>query len=243
MTTPPTTMPQPSPAPATATPPQSSRPSRFGLVFGIVAAVLSVGSIVLAIVAPALTSAPKLHVPQGWKQVYNDNPGNTTALWDNARGCTFPAAGLNISSDSKCGFTPANGVELTNGVLIVAQLAPAADVPLSQDAGILLDDTVLVIISQQGDYMICRSTCERFANTDEPVITGSTVAWHADAFVPNELAVLYDSDQQTVSFYVNGQYVNQVSAGLSSTPTVALTTSTSGEALFTHVTIFAASTA
>jgi hypothetical protein len=76
---------------------------------------------------------------------------------------------------------------------------------------------------------------------DPVVASGSTIAWHADAFVPNEIAVLYNSDQDTAAFYVNGQFVDQVSADISASPTVAVTTSSSGQALFTHVTIYAAS--
>ena len=247
MTTPQATMPQPSPmeAPTTQASPRAARPSRFGLFFGIVTAVLCLGAIVLAVFAPALTSAPKLQVPQGWQEVYNDNPSNTTSVWNNAEnsfGCSLPAAGLNVASDSTCEFTPASDVTLTDGVLVVARIAPAADIPLSQDAGILLDNSVLVIMSQQGDYTICRDTCDATTATNRPV-TGSTIAWHADAFVPNELAVLYNASQQTVSFYVNGQYVDQVSDGLGTSPTIALTTSSSGEALFTHVSIYAESLA
>lgn len=245
MTTPPATMPQPSPmeSPTAQASPRVKRPSRFGLFFGIVTAMLCLGAIVLAIFAPALTSAPKLQVPQGWQEVYNDNPSNTTSAWSNTEnsvGCSLPAAGLNVASDSTCEFTPSSDVTLADGVLVVARIAPAADIPLSQDAGILLDNSVLVMMSQQGDYTICRDTCDRTSSTDAPV-TGSTVAWHADAFVPNELAVLYNASQQTVSFYVNGQYINQVSDGLGTSPTIALTTSSNGQALFTHVSIYAAS--
>ncbi|MGE5333195.1 MAG: hypothetical protein ACM3N4_00715 [Nitrososphaerota archaeon] len=247
MTTPPATMP-PSPmeTPTTQASPRATRPSRFGLFFGIITAVVCLGAIALAIFAPALTSAPKLQVPQGWQQVYNDNPSNTTSAWNNAEnsfGCSLPAAGLNVASDSTCVFTPSSGVTLADGVLVVARIAPAADVPLSQDAGILLDNSVLVIMSQQGDYTICQDTCDRTSGVNGSVVTGSTIAWHADAFVPNELAVLYDASQQTVNFYVNGQYVDHISASLSTTPSVALTTSSNGQALFTHVAIYAGSVA
>jgi len=249
MTTPPTTTPTAMPPTVhdSAPPAQSAHPSRFGLIFGIVASALTLAAIVLAVFAPQLTSAPKLQVPASWQQVYSANPGNTTALWDNASGCAFPSEGLEIDSDSTCEFKPANGATLDGGVLIKAQLAPAAEVPASEDAGVLLDNSVLFIITQQGDYEICRNTCNApsgddadFA-TDPVVVTGSTVAWHADAFVPNEIAVLYNADQNTVAFYANGQFVDQVSADISSSPTVALTTSSSGEALFTHVSIYAAS--
>jgi hypothetical protein len=198
--------------------------------------VLTLGAIVLAVFAPQLTSAPNLQVPGGWRQVYDANPGNTTGVWNNASGCNFPAQGLSIDSDSTCEFS---GTTLNGGVLVDTQLAPAADVSASEDAGILLDNSLLVIITQQGDYEICRGPCDSPSGTDRTLASGSTIAWHSDAFVANELAVLYNVDQDTVSIYANGQFVDQVqNAGLSPSPTVALTTSSSGEALFTHVTIY-----
>jgi hypothetical protein len=236
--------------PESAPPAQPAHPSRFGLFFGVVASALTLAAIVLAVFAPQLTSAPKLQVPAGWQQVYSANPGETTGVWNNATtypGCSFPSRGLQIASEGACEFQPGNDVTLDGGVLIDAQLAPAAEVPASEDAGILLDNSVLVIITQQGDYEICRDSCDTPSGDDtdfaaSPVVTsGSTVAWHADAFVPNEIAVLYNADQETVSFYANGQFVDQVSADISSSPTVVLTTSSSGEALFTHVSIYAAS--
>lgn len=250
MMTPPMTSPAATPptVPNSAQPAQSSHPSRFGLFFGIVASVLTLAAIALAVFAPQLTSAPKLQVPAGWQQVYSANPGNTPGAWDNASGCYFPSQGLVVDSNSTCEFQPANGATLEGGVLIVAQLAPAADVSVSEDAGFLLDNSLLVIITQQGDYEICHNSCTPATSVDttdpapSPVIaSGSTVAWHADAFVPNEIAVLYNSDQDTAALYVNGQFVDQVSADISASPTVALTTSSSGKALFTHVTIYAAS--
>jgi len=250
MMTPPMTSPAATPptVPNSAQPAQSSHPSRFGLFFGIVASVLTLAAIALAVFAPQLTSAPKLQVPAGWQQIYSANPGNTPGAWDNASGCHFPSQGLVVDSNSTCEFQPANGATLEGGVLIVAQLAPAADVSVSEDAGFLLDNSLLVIITQQGDYEICHNSCTPATSADttdpapSPVIaSGSTVAWHADAFVPNEIAVLYNADQDTADFYVNGQFVDQVSADISASPTVALTTSSSGEALFTHVTIYAAS--
>lgn len=242
-----TTPAAPPPAvPDAAQPARSSHPSRFGLFFGIVASALTLAAIVLAVFAPQLTGAPRLQVPTDWQQVYSSNPGNTPGAWDNASGCSFPSQGLVVDSDSSCEFQPANGATLEGGVLVDAQLAPAADVPVSEDAGLLLDNSLLVIISQQGEYEICRNSCVSLSGDDtdfapSPVVaSGSTIAWHADAFVPNEIAVLYNSDQDTVAFYVNGQFVDQVSTDISASPTVALTTSSSGEAIFTHVTIYAA---
>src|SRR5262249_31716284 len=214
---------------------------RFGLFFGIAATVLTLGSIALAVLAPRLTSAPNLQAPRGWQQVYNDNPGTSSGLWDNASGCNFGTGGLDVASDGICAFKPTNGASLANGVLVVAQLAPAADVSVSEDAGILLDDSLLVTITQQGDYEICRGSCDLLANTSTPVVSGSTVAWHADALVANEIAVLYDSSRGTISFYANGQFVDKVDVTAGMTPSVALTTSSSGEVVFTHVAIYAGS--
>lgn len=247
MTTPTThpTMPQspqpaPSPAPeATAT--QVTRPARFGLFFGIVATLLTLGAIALAVFAPALTSAPQLQVPQGWQQIYNANPANDSTPWDSTSGCSLPSRGLDIESDTTCPFTPTDGAALDNGVLVVAKLAPAADVALSQDAAVILDNSVIVLMTQDGNYTMCRDSCDPFSSAGDVLASGSTVAWHADAFVPNELAVLYSSDQSSVSFYVNGQYVDQVTAGLGAAPTIALATSTNGEALYTHVAIYTGS--
>ena len=245
-TTPPTTMPQspqpaPSPAPEAPAATLAAHPARFGLFFGIVATALTLGAIALAVFAPALTSAPQLQVPQGWQQVYNANPANDSAPWDSTGGCSLPAQGLDIESNTACPFTPTSGASLDDGVLVVAKLAPAADVSLSQDAAVVLDNSVIVLITQDGNYEICRESCDLFSDVGDVLVSGSTVAWHADAFVPNELAVLYSSDQSSVSLYVNGQYVDQVAAGLGAAPTIALATSSSGEALFTHVAIYTGS--
>lgn len=238
----PTQQPYPSAASEATIPSRPPRPSRFGLIFGIVAMALTLGAIALAVFAPQLSTTPRLEAPHGWQQVYNGNPGDATGLWGNSSGCSFPAAGLDIASDSSCAFTPENGTSLNGGVLIVAQIAPAADVSLAQDAGVLLDNSVLVLISQDGSYQICQNTCDVFSTRGEGTLaSGSTIAWHADAFVPNEMAVLYDADQGTVSLYVNGQYVDHITAESGGSPTIALTTSSTGEALFTHVAIYAGS--
>lgn len=240
-TVPQSPQPAPSPAPEAATVTPAARPARFGLFFGIVATVLTLGAIALAVFAPALTTAPQVQVPQGWQQVYNANPANDSAPWGSTSGCSLPSQGLDIESDTACPFTPTDGAALDNGVLVVAKLAPAADVALSQDAAIVLDNSVIVLVTQDGSYTICRESCELFSSTGDVLASGSTVAWHADAFVPNELAVLYNSDQNSISLYVNGQYVDQVTAGIGSSPSIALATSTNGEALYTHVAIYAAS--
>lgn len=248
MTTPPVATPaaMAPTVPDSAPPARPTHPARFGLFFGIVASALTLAAIVLAVFAPQLTSAPKLQVPAGWQQVYSANPGDTAGVWNNATtypGCSFPSRGLQIASEGTCEFQPSNGAALGGGVLIDAQLAPAAEVSASEDTGILLDNSLLVIITQQGDYEICHNSCvsPSSASDFQPAASGSTIAWHADSFVANEIAVLYNADQDTVAFYVNGQFVDQVSADISASPTVALTTSSTGEALFTHVTIYAGS--
>ena len=248
MMTPPaaTQQPYPSAMPDATIPSRSPKPSRFGLIFGIVATALTLGAIALAVFAPQLTSAPRLEAPHGWQQVYNGNPGDATALWNNVSGrtgCSFPSEGLDIASDGACVFTPASSVSLDGGVLIVAQVAPAADVSLAQDAGVLLDNSVIVLISQDGSYQMCIDTCDVFSpRAAGTLASGSTIAWHTDAFVPNEMAVLYDADQGTVSLYVNGQYVDHIAVATGGSPTIALMTSSTGEALFTHVAIYAGAT-
>lgn len=244
MMTHPTTIPQsPQPAPSQASEPaqatQAARPARFGLFFGIVATLLTLGAIALAVFAPALTSAPQLHVPQGWQQVYSANPANDSAPWGDARGCSLPPQGLDVQSDTSCPFTPASGASLDDGVLVVAKLAPAADVSLSEDAAVILDNSLIVLVTQDGSYTICRDTCDPFSRGGGVLASGSTVAWHADAFVSNELAVLYSTDQNTISLYVNGQYVDKAPANIGASPSIALATSSNGEALFTHVAIYA----
>lgn len=244
MMTHPTTIPQsPQPAPSQASEPaqatQAARPARFGLFFGIVATLLTLGAIALAVFAPALTSAPQLHVPQGWQQVYSANPANDSAPWGDARGCSLPPQGLDVQSDTSCPFTPASGASLDDGVLVVAKLAPAADVSLSEDAAVILDNSLIVLVTQDGSYTICRDTCDLFSRGGGVLASGSTVAWHADAFVSNELAVLYSTDQNTISLYVNGQYVDKAPANIGASPSIALATPSNGEALFTHVAIYA----
>jgi hypothetical protein len=228
-----------SPAAANAPAPKGlARPSRFGLIFGIVATIVTLGAIVLAVFAPQLTQMSSIQIPQGWQQVYDSNPADNAGAWESASGCSFPGEGLHIAHDSSCKFTPASNTSLSGGVLIVARLAPAAQIPVSEDAGILLDDSVLVFVAQDGTYEICLSTCDALTGSG---VLGSTIAWHADAFNANEMAVLYNPDQGTVSFYANGQFVTQVETGISQSPSIALTTSASGEALFSHVTIYAGS--
>lgn len=243
MMTPPTMQaPQYPVAPAAPAMVRPSRPSRFGFFFGIAATVLTLGAIALAVFAPQLTAVPKLAVPAGWQQVYNNNPSADMAPWDASSGCGFPSSGMVVESDSTCAFSPEGSAQLSGGVLVVAQVAPAANVSAAQDAGILIDNTVVAIMSQDGNYRICDGSCDVFSRTNLPPVTGSTVAWHADAFVANEIAVLDNPDQGKISFYVNGQFVNEFSdSELSSTPTVALITTTTGEAQFTHVAIYAAS--
>ncbi len=241
MITPPATTPPAysTPVPQQAQPPRPAKRSPFGMIFGIVATALSLGAIALAVFAPQLTTAPNLRVPQGWQHVYSDNPGTSSGLWDSTGGCDFSSEGLHIGSEGTCTFKPADGATLTNGVLVVAGLAPAADVASSEDTGILLDNSVLVIVSQQGDYKICRGSCQISSSTGEGPISGSTIAMHSDAFVANEIAVLYNADASSVDLYINGQFVNHATVDISGTPTIALATSSSGETLVTHVDIYA----
>lgn len=238
---PPTTTAQqyPSAAPEPTTQLKPARPSRFSFFFGLVATLLTLGAITLAVFAPHLTSAPTLSVPQGWQQAFNGNPGDSPGVWDNASGCAFQSEGLHVWSGSSCAFIPANSAKLTGGVLVVAQLAPAADVATSQDAGILLDGNIMVLITQQGDYKICQDPCDSTSVAARPLVAGSTIAWHSDAFIANQMAVLYNADKGSLSFYANGQFVTSVNTNISVTPTIALATSTSGEAMFTHVSIYA----
>lgn len=244
MMTHPTTMPQspqpaPSPASEAAQATHAARPARFGLFFGIAATVLTLGAIALAVFAPALTSAPQLQIPQGWQQVYSANPASASDAWGDARGCSLPPQGLDVQSDTSCPFTPASGASLDDGVLVVAKLAPAADVSLSEDAAVILDNSLIVLVTQDGSYTICRESCDLFSRTGGVLASGSTVAWHADAFVSNEVAVLYSTDQNTISLYVNGQYVDKAPANIGASPSIALATSSNGEALFTHVAVYA----
>ena len=89
-------------------------------------------------------------------------------------------------------------------MLIVAQLAPAADVSVSQDAGVLLDNSLDRPHFAAGRLSDVPGHLRRFLSEDEtdapnPRASGSTIAWHTDAFVPNEMAVLYNADQGTVA--------------------------------------------
>jgi hypothetical protein len=212
----------------------------FALIFGLVALLVTAGALVLAAYGPTTLPQGADAPPSGWSQVYNASLTTSDNQWDTSQGCQFASDGLEASADATCAFTPSTSGDLTSqGFQLAVTVAPAATVSAELAPFIQLGDQVYVGITQQGQYSICTvPTCSSIA---DPRVQGSTISWHGDAFVANTLTVRYLASAGQLTLFVNGQQAAQASVTLQSGTTLALSTPTGGEAVFTHATLFTAS--
>ncbi len=221
----------PAPAPS---PPRGLWPDRYSVVFAIAISMLTLCAVSLALVAPGLSRSHLDPSSAGLIKMYDadlHNDGN----WSPSSGtCAFQPDGLDVvgaNATGECTFRPSVNTDFTSrGFLLEIQLAPAASVPRNQVALVTIGDAN-IMLNQNGIYTLC---------TSASCAGGATVAWHGDAYVGNAIAVLYDVDTESLTLYVNGQEVASGPATLIQAA-IALGAATNGEALYTHMTLYAGS--
>lgn len=220
---------------------------RFGLIFGLVAVVLTVLAVVLAFAGPLMVN--HLAIPSGMTKVYDSAP-NDSAAWSASRGCEHVQNGLDVTSRSQdgCQFLPSENADLlSNGFYLSITLAPDASVTAVQEPLVSLGNEVYVAFDQTGAYLICTGTCSTFAGDTE--VSASTSAWHTDGFTPNTFTLVYqpgaDNGTNALVLFVNGQQARMVDLTVPSQADLVLAATEpapgeTGEAIYTHVTLYTA---
>jgi hypothetical protein len=215
-------------------------PTRFAAVVGVAVAVFALLAIVLAALAPALDGNQASYVPSGWGTVFDGAPVPGDQ-WEDRGGCTFVDGALRVDSSApggSCRYQPSASRDLVSGgVYVQATVAPSASVPGNEDAGIFLgsgDNRIVALVDESGVYRVCTSPCD---GTAAVYAAGETVAWHANGYTENVIALRYLPDSQALTLYVNGQEVQTVLYRVAPGSEIAVGTSQDSEALFTHLSI------
>ncbi len=215
---------------------------RYQTLIGAVVIALTVIAILLAALAPRLSSRTASPVPNGWAKVYDADLRPNDAHWDTAGGCSLTSQGMqtvNTSEGAYCVFTPSQSADLTkSGFYLEVTLAPAGRLDQRAVASIFADGMELVAFDQNGQYFVCNGACR---DGSQAYRSGATIAWHSDGYVANTLGVRLASDDKTMSVYVNGQRVVTTSVAVGPGSELALGTVSNAEELFTHCTVYSGS--
>lgn len=244
--------PAPAPAPVDGQPlarrPKSFFTGRFGLVFGLVVVVLTVAAIALASVGPLFVNHSA--IPAGMTKVFDGVPNDSSA-WRAADGCALVANGLDVDSSTRdgCQFVPSvNADLLSQGFYLSVTLAPDASVTNAQEPVVAFSNDEYVALDQSGAYLICTGIFDRFGNNI--CVSDYSSAWHTDGYTPNAFTLVYqpgaDNGQDALVLFINGQQTRTVDLSLSSGAGLVLAAAEPaqgerGEAIYTHVTFYTAS--
>lgn len=231
------------------TAPHGWHTDRFGLLFGVVVSVLTLGAILLAVAAPSFTG----HAPRATGSgtaIYSGNPKDDPNWRQSSGHCSIRSDGLLAQGagigdvtdviSSLCVYAPTQGHDLvTRGFALDLTVAPAADVSNALRPAVFIGDPgsetgVLVELGEGGGlgavYLLCDS--------DGTCASQPTVAWHTDGFVANTLSLRYsptaDGGQLTLSG--NGQQVAAIDTSLPPNPKIAIGAGSGASALYTGFT-------
>jgi hypothetical protein len=239
-----------------ATPQPSSQPQppsrRYSLIFGVALTVSTLLALLVAFFSSDFRMRASNALPATWTQAYNaDLTGTDNGAWDETRGCSMNALGLDASasdaSDAQCAFTPSVQQSVTaGGFYFVTQLAPAAKVPAYArsvvSVGAIGDPSapsgsvIRFIVTQDGAYTLCDGDCS--SSGSAIYLHGGLASWHGDALVANTIAVKVSPDHSALTVFVNDQQVATVAPQLGSQPVIAVGALAGSEALFTHATLY-----
>ncbi len=244
----------PPPAPVDGQPlaqrPKGFFSGRFGLIFGLVAIVVSALAVVLASSGPLMVNHAS--IPAGMNKVFDGTPTDSAA-WSTIEGCSLAQNGLDVKSSNHqgCQFLPSENADLlSQGFYLRVTLAPDASVTDTQVPLVELGNDVFVAFDQAGAYVICTGTCDTFGGDTR--VSGSTSAWHTDGYTPNTFTLVYqpgaDKGQDALVLFVNGQQQRMVDLSVASGADLVLKATEPaqgepGEAIYTHVTLYTAVTA
>lgn len=228
--------------------PKSFFTGRFGLIFGLVASVVSVLAVVLASSGPLMVNHAS--VPSGMTKVYDGTPNDSTT-WSSIEGCSQAQNGLDVTSSNQhgCQFLPSGNADLlSQGFYLSLTLAPDASVTDAQVPLVALGNNIFVAFDQAGTYLICTGTCDTFSGDTR--VSGSASAWHTDGYTPNTFTLIYqpgaDNGRDALVLFVNGQQAHMVDLSVASGADLVLAATEPaqgepGEAIYTHVTLYSSS--
>jgi hypothetical protein len=236
-------------APANGAPGAPAKSGRaFALIFGVLAVIVTLGTVALAAIAPSFNMANAPTVPSGWSQVYNADLSAGDTSWDVAHGCTFQNGGLDArprSSPAICLFQPSRTTDyLGSGFLLQVTLEPSGQVAGNQVALFELGTDATnggkLSVDQSGTFTICTDTCaDPSASEPLPPQSTDTFAWHGVA--ANTITLRWLGPGTTLDIFANGQSVTSVKFDLTgSNDQLALGAVSGDEAIFTHVTLYSA---
>jgi hypothetical protein len=215
--------------------------ARYGFIFAVVISCVTLAALVLAFLGAGLTPRAAATARSGLPRVF-DAALTDNGQWDNTDSCYFSSSGLDVSSSSgtaQCTYKPSLNRDLTSqGFLLEVTLAPAASVQGQQIADISAAGMV-VEVTQQGTYSVCAAAqlpCTQAA----PSSSGSTDAWHTDAYVANTVAIQYSLNDARLTVFVNSQQVAALPLTQLNGP-IALGAGAGGEVLYTHAALYSAS--
>lgn len=233
-----------------ATAPHGWWSDRFGLLFGAVVTIVTLGAILLAVVAPSF-SARASKAPASWSAIYSGNPKDDPNWRQNPGNCTLRNKGLlaegpgvgQVSDviSSLCVYAPSqNRALLGQGFALDLTVAPGADVSDALRPAVFIGDTttgegVLAELGQGGGlgavYLLCDSS--------GACASQAAIAWHTDGFVANILSLRYspttDGGQLTLSG--NGQQVAAIDTSLPPNAVIAIGAGSNASALYTGFTL------
>lgn len=244
--------PQPSQAPVDGQPlakrPKSFFTGRFGLIFGLMVVVLTVAAIALAAAGPLLVNHSA--IPAGMTKVFDGVPNDSSAWRAADAGCSLVANGLDVDSSTRegCRFVPSEHADLlTQGFYLSATLAPDASVTNIQEPVVAFSNDEYLAFDQSGAYLICTGITDRFGN--DTCVSAYSSAWHTDGYTPNTFSVVYqpgaDNGQDALVLFINGQQTRTVDLTMAGESELVLAATEPspgqrGEAVYTHVTFYSA---
>lgn len=213
----------------------------FALIFGAVAAAVTIGAILLAVIAPAFSSAPPS--PGNWTKVFDGDLSSASSAVSTGQGCQLGSDGLDVvggqNVHTACAISFSGTDPLANGFLMTVTLAPNGHITSGgEQPYIVLGDSGVVAVEQpstDSKIVICTPDCSDSSN---PVTLGSD-AWHNDAFYANTLTLYWPGSGQQLAVYANGQEVTAVNFSYTAGSNgLALGAISQGEALYTHLALY-----
>lgn len=237
----PSTLPPTSQAPTSERPPRNPRRTLFAIGFAVVAIVITIGSIVLAAIAPSLNTTAAPTVPAGWSTIYDADLQPGEPQWPSTPSCVLESEGLHVTGGQDvgvlCPFGPSRRQALLDqGFMLTVSLAPGADVQSLEEALIVLGDSGELRLDQTGSGEICTPSCSTRLR-DATITSLSAFAWHGEA--GNTITLRWLGQGNQFELYTNGQQLTTVAFQFDSTNEILeLGTPKNDEAIYTHMTLY-----
>jgi hypothetical protein len=238
---------------------------RYARVTGILMIAITVLAIVASAAGVALTAqVASTAAPSSWTRVFAGTLDNTTQ-WNGDSGCDVATNGLDVSGSEGatgadvCTFTPSTTSDLVSGGFqLNLTLAPEIGLTNALTPLIQVGDShgsgISVIFDDAGDFAICQVTSTDCSSclgaslqcNSNALVTDSTVAWHTDPYVGNDLVIRYQpnpDESGTLSVFVSGQQIadTHIDSGLGQGSSIAIGAGGGGEVLYTGATLYTAS--